>query len=158
MKSRNSTFWCLSLFYLNSNKDYISASAVNLNLQIFISKGTEHLKFLSKNLLTLFKWSRMHFYSHSSTWISFLKSWIQSWTFAKHTTRKLAFNFNFPEADAEYCLYSRPDSNLSCVCCYETRPGSRERAFDKSCDKTWHDFAINFLSMMQRWIYYLEEA
>ena len=36
LKPRNSTFWCLSLFYLNSNKDYISASAVKLNLQIFI--------------------------------------------------------------------------------------------------------------------------
>ena len=43
---------------------------------------------------------------------------------------------------------------LSCACCYET--WEQRAAFDKSCDRTWHDFAINFLSMKQRWIYYLE--
>lgn len=85
------------------------------------------------------------------------QKFIQSWTFTEQPENwHLIFLSRGALVDAEYCLYSRLGSNLSCVCCYETRPGSREQGFDKSCDKTWHDFAINFLSMMQRWIYYLE--
>ena len=54
----------------------------------------------------------------------------------------------------------RPSSNFSISktgsWVMRSRELKSEEAFNKSSDRTWHDFAINFLSRMQRWINYCE--